>query len=432
MKLAIIAGGKGTRLGLTTIPKPMATVAEKPILEHQILLARQHGITDITILSGHLSECIQEYFQDGSRWGVHITHLVEPAPLGTAGAVKLLKGRVAGRFLVFFGDVFIDMDLDALLAFDAQTDSPATILVHPNNHPYDSDLVEVNERHEVVAFHSKPHPEGFVYHNLVNAGVCLLHSEIFDLIPDDRPSDFGKHIFPAMLQAGKTIRAYASPEYVKDMGTIDRLEKVRQEYASGKVQRLNRKNPQRAIFLDRDGVINREVGNISHPDQFELLPGVAQAVRAINESGYLSIVITNQPVIAKGFCTVTGLAAIHKKMETLLGNDRAYLDSLFYCPHHPEKGFPGELPELKIECDCRKPRPGLLLQAQQKFGICLEDSYFIGDRFADIQAGKNAGVKTVLLETGHAGADAGQYSVQPDRRFPNLFEAVTQLLGEKP
>ena len=190
---------------------------------------------------------------------------------------------------------------------------------------------------------------------------------------------------------------YDSPEYVKDMGTPERYESVCRAFEEGVVHARNLANPQKAVFLDRDGTLNEYVGFLRKPEEFKLLPGVAEAIRKINQSGYLAIVVTNQPVIARGEVTVPQLEEIHNKMETLLGMEGAYVDAIYYCPHHPHKGYEGEVPELKIECECRKPKPGMLLQAAKDFHIDLGSSFMVGDSENDILAGKAAGCRTVLV-----------------------------------
>jgi len=431
MKLAIIAGGKGTRLGLKDIPKPMIDIGGKPLLEYQINLAKKYGITEIFILSGHLSEVIEEYFGNGSRFGVTITHVVEDMPMGTAGAVKQLKGIINDRFMVFYGDTVFDVNLQDMMDFDVLEKSMATVLVHPNDHPYDSDLLDIDGNSRVTAFYPKPHESGRFYKNLVNAALYILDPRIFSYIPDNRPSDFGKDIFPSLLKSGQSIRAYKTAEYIKDMGTPERFEKTKNDILSGKVAWLNRSNKRKAVFLDRDGVINREVGDLRKVEQFELLEGVAESIRKINKSEYLCIVITNQPGLAKGFYSFNTLAQIHNKMDSLLGRNGAFIDGLYYCPHHPEQGFPGEVPELKIECECRKPKPLLFFNAERDFNIDLAKSYFIGDRYIDVQAGKNAGTKTILVKTGFAGSDRNSSSPQPDHYFDSLSEAVDFIMEGK-
>lgn len=430
IKLVIIAGGKGTRLGLKDVPKPMVTIAGKPLLEHQVNLARRYGIDDIYILSGHLSEVIIDYFGNGEKFGVKITHVVEDKPLGTGGAVRQLREIINERFMVFYGDTIMDINLEEFVKFDVKEESIASLLVHPNDHPHDSDLLDTDGDGHVTAFYPKPHDEQAFYKNLVNAALYILSPEIFNFIPEDRATDFGKDIFPEILRQGKSLRAYITAEYIKDMGTPERFVKTENDILSGKVFRLNRSNSRKAVFLDRDGVINHEVGDMRLPDQFELIEDAARAIRKINKSEYLAISITNQPGLAKGFFSFDTLDEIHKKMDTLLGRDGAYLDGIYFCPHHPEKGFSGEIPELKIDCECRKPAPGLIFRAATEFNIDLKNSFFIGDRYTDILAGKNAGVKTVLLKTGHAGADRDKYTVDPDYTFETLYDAVNYILEE--
>lgn len=424
-QLVIIAGGKGTRLGLQDIPKPMVKIGDKPLLEHQIELAKAYGIKDIFILSGHLSHVIEDYFGNGEKWGVNIQHVVEPYPLGTAGSVKLLESKISERFLVFYGDVVMDFDIDSFIEFDAQYDSVGTTLVHPNDHPFDSDLLEVNEDNLVTKVLPKPHEKNEYYQNLVNAAVYIFSPKVFRYIEPGVSQDFGKHILSKIVESGEKLIAYSTPEYIKDMGTADRFKHVSDDLLSGKVARLNKKNSRPAIFLDRDGVINKNMDTNPLAKGFDLLPNVSDAVKLINKSDYLSVVITNQPMIAKGFVTFDEVYATHKKMETLLGDSGAYLNKIYFCPHHPEKGFDGEIPELKIDCDCRKPKPGMLLKAQKDLNIDLENSWIIGDQETDIKAGKNVACKTILIH------NVSNIETSADYIFTNLYDAVSFILGEK-
>lgn len=418
MQLVIIAGGKGTRLGLKDIPKPMVQIAGKPLLEHQIELAKSYGIKEIFILSGHLSNVIEEYFGNGENFRVKIHHVAEPYPLGTAGSVKLLEGKIKERFLVFYGDVVMDFDVQSFIDFDKSYDSIGTTLVHPNDHPYDSDLLEVDENNKVTNVLPKPHKENEYYQNLVNAAVYVFSPKIFDYIEEGVSQDFGKHILSKVVDAGEFLMAYSTPEYIKDMGTADRFEKVCDDFVSGKVARLNKKNPRPAIFLDRDGVINKDMDSKPYAKDFELLDGVADAIHSINKSDYLSVVVTNQPMIAKGFVTFDEVHLTHKKLETLLGEKRAYLNKIYFCPHHPQSGFEGEIPELKIKCDCRKPKPGMLLQAQKDLNIDLKNSWMIGDKDTDMQAGKAVGCRTVLISADNIKTQNADFVCK------NLLEAV--------
>ena len=423
MQLVILAGGKGTRLGLTDIPKPMCPIDGIPLLERQIKLAQSYGIEEIFLLEGHLAQVISDYFGDGTRFGVKIHHIVEEKPLGTAGALSLIKDKLNDRFMVFYGDVVMDFDIQSMQMFDSKTNSLGTLLVHPNNHPYDSDLLEAKDG-KIVAFYPKPHPEGQRYHNLVNAAVYILSPQVFDYIEPMQAQDFGKDIFPKILQDGKVLCAYKSAEYIKDMGTKDRLPKICEDVASGKVQRLNKKNLRPAIFLDRDGVLIKDMDKNPVVENFEMLEGVSNAIKKINQSEYLAIVVTNQPMIAKGFVAFEQVDEVHKQLETALGQEKAYLDDIYFCPHHPEKGFEGEIPELKIDCECRKPKPGMLLKAAQDYHIDLANSWMIGDRESDIKAGKAAGCKTILVGN-IPSSEKADYFCQ------NLSEAVNYILEKQ-
>lgn len=429
MKCVIIAGGKGTRLGFKDIPKPMAPIDGKPLLEHQINLAKTFGLNDIYILSGYLSNAIEAYFGGGSAFGVNITHIVEEVPLGTAGAVKQLENRIRDRFMVFYGDVIFNIDLEPFIKYDEESSSIATIIVHPNDHPYDSDLIEIDAENAVTAFHSKPHDENGYYRNLVNAAVYILSPEIFKTIPAASPSDFGKDIFPALLKAGKKIRAYKTAEYLKDMGTADRLERVENDFVNGRISRFTRTNERPAIFMDRDGTLIKYADLLCSVEDVELFPFTAFSVKRINNSDFLCFLVTNQPVVARNICDISCVNQIHNKIETLLGREHAYLNGIYFCPHHPDKGYPEENPTLKVDCECRKPKLGMIEKAMREYNINMESSWFIGDTTVDVQTGKNAGLKTVLVRTGKGGSDM-KFDVTPDFVFDNLKDAVDYIITE--
>ena len=420
------AGGKGTRLGdmAKAIPKPMVPVAGVPILEHQIRLLKRYGFTDIIIVTGYLAEMIEQHFDDGARFGVHIEYLRETVPLGTTGALKEIEDRLADNFLLLYGDVMLSMDLTKLFAYHKDKRSACTLALHPNDHPYDSDLVEMDRDHRVTAVHPKPHDPARCYRNMVNAAVYAMSREFLKHVEKGVKADFGRDIFPRVA-GHEQMYGYVTAEYIKDVGTPERLAHVTADCASGRIERLNAEHPRRAIFLDRDGVINREVGLLHRAEDFELLPGVAEAVCSINQSDFLAIVITNQPVIARGLCTLDQLEEIHRKMDTLLGREHAKLDALYFCPHHPDKGYPGEIPEYKIACRCRKPGTGMLEQAAADFNIDLHGSCFIGDAARDILCARAAGMIAIGVRTGEGWEKAG---VEPDDAFDSLADAVTFAL----
>ena len=473
MKVVIMAGGKGTRIASvrSDVPKPMIEICGKPILEHQIDNLKACGLTDIILVIGYLGDKIQEYFGDGSKFGVNIEYFVEDHPLGTAGALFYMAGlapdnkcqvpseeclapsakcletrdsqlgtshsqlpTLTSDFLLLCGDVIIDVDFNRFIAFHKEHKAWSSLVAHPNGHPYDSSLLVTEiegpkvaggmpeDTHRVIRWMAKE-DERTYYKNRVNAGIEIISPELLretmaHFVPrhPETPDkiDLDRDVLKPNIPSGR-IYAYDTPEYIKDMGTPDRYYETERDIESGKVHARNLKNKQKAIFLDRDGTINVTTGFLTSADQFTLIEGAAEAIKAINKSGYLAIVVTNQPVIARGECTFEELQCIHDKMETELGKSGAFVDAIYVCPHHTDKGFEGERPEYKCNCDCRKPKPGLLLQAAKDFNIDLSESYMIGDSHRDTEAGDNAGVKqSILIE---------------ENKANGLLDAVKQIVG---
>ena len=412
MKTVIMAGGKGTRISsvASDIPKPMIKIEGKPVLEHEIECLRDQGFTDLIITVSHLGSIIMDYFGNGSRFGVSIQYFNEGTPLGNAGALFKLREQLTDDFLLLNADAIFDVDFIRFVDFHRAHGGLVTLFTHPNNHPYDSGVLIASENGAVEQWLTKEDIRPQWYRNRVNAGLHVINPSVLDMTGIDPGTvgtevegkiikvDLDRQILKPLCGTG-TMFCYDSPEYVKDMGTPDRYEAVCRDFAAGRVKAKNLKQKQKAVFLDRDGTINKYVGFLRDIGDFELLSGVAEAVKLINASGYLAIVVTNQPVIARGEVTVPQLQEIHNKMETLLGAEGAYLDAIYYCPHHPHKGYEGEVPELKIDCDCRKPKPGMLLKAAEEFNIDLSQSWMIGDGENDIKAGKAAGCKTALIGT---------------------------------
>ena len=420
MKVVIMAGGRGTRISelFPDIPKPMIPVCGIPVLEREISSLKEQGFTDIILTVGYKAESIMQHFGDGRKYGVQIEYFVEKEPLGNAGALFRIKDKLTEDFLLLNADAMFNVDFNRFVKFHKAHNGLVTLFTHPNNHPYDSGLIVANKEKKVEQWLTKEDKRPKYYQNRVNAGLHVINPEALDLKVTTDKVDLDRQVLKPLCSSGK-IYCYDSAEYVKDMGTPERYETVCKDFENGTVEARNLKNKQKAIFLDRDGTINKYVGFLRNIEQFELLSGVSEAIRKINQSGYLAVVVTNQPVIARGEVTYTELQEIHNKMETILGKDGAYLDGIYFCPHHPDKGFKGEVKELKINCNCRKPNPGLLLQAASDFNINLEQSWMIGDGKNDIQAGKNAGCKTVLIGDDEFGQDITVYS---------LLEFVNQIV----
>lgn len=423
MKTVIMAGGRGTRISemFPDIPKPLIPIKnqdgiEKPVLEWEIESLASQGFTDLILTVSHMHEKIEDHFGDGSRLGACIEYFIEDQPLGNAGALFKLRDQLTEPFLLLNADAVFDIDFNRFVEFHRNHGGLVTLFTHPNSHPYDSGVLIADESGAVQQWLTKEDVRPQWYQNRVNAGLHVIDPAVLDVSGIDAETigtevngkrikiDLDRQILKPLCGTGKMF-CYDSPEYVKDMGTPERYEAVCRDFVNGVVSAKNLAHPQKAIFLDRDGTINQYVGFLRNIDDFELIPGVAEAIRKINASGYLAVVVTNQPVIARGEVTVPELQLIHNKMETLLGAEGAYLDAIYYCPHHPHKGYEGEIPELKIDCDCRKPKPGMLIRAAEDFNIDLSNSWMIGDGENDIKAGKAARCKTALIGEGEYGQD---------------------------
>lgn len=188
-----------------------------------------------------------------------------------------------------------------------------------------------------------------------------------------------------------------------------------------------------AVFLDRDGVINEEVGYIDSLDKLKIISCAYEAIKLINQSGMQVVIVSNQAGVAKGIFTEDFVQTTHDYLQRILSRQGAYINSIYYCPHHPTEG---EKPYQQV-CECRKPAPGMLLRAAQDLNIDLKRSYMIGDRFRDIEAAKKAGVQGILVKTGYGqgllrddGPDKETPDRQPDYIAADILEAVKWILGQ--
>ena len=430
--VVIQAGGKGTRMSSLTgdkIPKPLLALDGKPMIEWQIEAAKRYGVTKFVLIIGHLGEKIKEYFGDGKSLGVEIEYIEESIPLGSAGALFYLRDYPADKYLLIFGDVIFDINLDMMFKFHEKKGAIISLAAHPNAHPYDSDLLLVDSDDRVTGILGKKEERDSYYSNLVNAGICLFQHDVLDEITEPVKMDWEQEIVQKFIPEGK-VYGYRTSEYIKDAGTPERFKKSSREHRLGLWERKNLQNKQKCVFLDRDGTINNLVGLVDNPDKLTLYDMTDRAIRILNSSGMLVILVTNQPVVARGMCSEEDVRQIHRKLETLLGQGGAYLDDIAFCPHHPDKGYPEENPIYKIDCDCRKPKTGMITAMADKYNIDLAGSYIIGDTTSDIKTGINSGLHTILLKTGEAGKD-GKYDVQPEAIVDNLLEAVYLIIRKE-
>jgi mannose-1-phosphate guanylyltransferase / phosphomannomutase len=435
LKAVIVAGGKGSRARSMTgddLPKALLPIAGKPVIFRQLDLLKRYGIREVAVMAGYLADILRDGISGyAEENGIKLTFFNEKKPLGSAGCFVPAQDFLSGDdFLVLYCDMMVEMNLPRLVHFHQKSNAVATVVAHPNDHPHESDLLELDADGRILTILPRKIRQSGYYRNNVPASVYCFSPEIFNYIETDSKQDFTNDILPRAIAVGAPIYAYITPEYLKDTGTVKRFRMIENDLEDGLVEKMNYSVRRPAVFFDRDGVLNREIPGrgILKPDDLELLPKAEQAVELVNRAGLLSVVVTNQPQVAKGFTSMEDLGRIHAKLETLLGYEHALLDRIYFCPHHPETGFDGEIPELKIKCECRKPKPGLILQAAEELPIDLKNSCLIGDTWRDMGAAHAAGIQAYGVETGYGCKNcADEYT--PDKIFPDVLAAVKYFLN---
>lgn len=424
----IIAGGKGTRLKkyLNNIPKPMVEIDGLPLIHRQINQIIKYGYTKVSVLVSYKSEIIKDYLSRHIAKDISVEFYEDKEPLGTAGSLLKIVDRLSEQILVLYGDTLFDIDIKKFENFHSNNKtSVGSIFLHPNSHPYDSDLVSLNEKNIIDKFYNYPHKKNIWLPNLVNAAMYILNKEKLLQFKDFKtPCDFAKDFFPFLLEKNHILSGYVSPEYIKDVGTPDRIEKAIEDIKNQIPTKSNLINKQKAIFLDRDGVINYlRHDHVKNDSELKIFDYTALAIRLFNINNFKVILVTNQPVISRGECTLKELKNIHNKLETIIGEEKAFIDKIYFCPHHPDSGYPGEIKSLKIKCLCRKPNTKLIEDAIRDFNIDIKQSWYIGDSTTDLLTATKMKIKHVMLSSGSGGLD-GKYSVQNQYNSDNLLTAA--------
>lgn len=428
MKALLIAEGKSTLKGSTkeNLDLAMLKIGGIPILQHHIELLKKHKITELFILTDQSKNEIIKYFGNGNNFGVYIGYVENNFPSEISKDIELPRGFYENELLIINNGLMINMELTRLIDFHKKKHSEYTLVVHPSTELCNYSLIELDEENKITRYIAKSDRKDLYFQNLIFAGVSLLSAKAVRLLFEKRGVNFDEE-YVSMLCSKLNAYGYNTSEYLLEIQSKENLREAEQDYQTGKLARRNFEYKQKAVFLDRDGVINEETGYISKPQEMKLYDFTAAAIRKANASGYLTIAITNQSSIARGYITLNELKVIHNKMETDLAKENAYLDSIYYCPHHPERSIPGEQTEFNADCLCRKPKPGMLLDAAYKFNIDLSSSFVVGDSERDILAGKNAGCTTMGVMTGYGLRNT---SIFPDFLFSHLSEAIDFIVDD--
>ena len=422
----ILAGGKGTRMGenSSSLPKYLSSIGNETLLDRQIRLFRKHGFNEITILVNDRKDRVTSHLHDLHK-DIKISYVSDSEFTGTGGAVLGALQRTEDNFIVSYADTLFNLDMSRLMEFHEQKKSDYTSVVHPNSHPWDSDRVVLEKDGRIRKLFRKSEFWSEEIGNLCLAGMVLISRKFLQEMVDDfsannrRNTDFVvDYMTPKNLQY-KNFFGYHTSEYIKDAGTPDRLKDARDDLV---VNFALNGFPRPVVFLDRDGTIIHHKDLLTDPEEVELLPGVENFIKSLNKLGILIIVVTNQSVLARGLCSEERLLQINRKMEGLLAKKEAFLDATYFCPHHPDSGFMGEVPELKVVCECRKPKLGLLKQAQREHDIDVDKSFYVGDTDTDALTAQGFGAKFFQIRS------ENKSSSQIEREFQTIEASIKELL----
>ena len=381
----ILSGGLGTRLKEKTknTPKPMLTVGERPFLEYIIWNLKRHGITTIILSVGYLSEQIIKYFDDGSRFRVTIDYVVEKEPAGTGGALLLAKNKLDDIFFMLNGDTLFDINyLDLALQTVNELSSVGVALRYTENVER---YGKVNlEGDKIIDFNEKV---GHGY-GLINSGVYVFDKKLLAKQHILIPSSLEKDLLPSLAKEGH-LKGIVYHGFFIDIG-------LKHSFLEANISVPHwQKKP--TVFLDRDGILNIDYGYVYRPSDFDWVDGAIETIKRFNDIGYLVIVITNQAGIARGYYSEEDFYILNEWMNEELRRVGAHIDAVYYCPHHPTEGYS----PYRMECNCRKPAPGLIKQALEEWPIDKNNSVLIGDQEKDMQAAHSAGIKGMLFKGGN-------------------------------
>ena len=433
VQVVVLMGGLGTRLKEYTRerPKSLVDVNGKPFFDYSLKLLTDAGFREFLFLIGYRAEMIEEYYGDGTSRGISIKYCYDGEELlGTGGAVRRAYKLLKDDFLLIYGDSFMDIDYEETVYRyfkGKESGERALMTVLKNNDMFDKSNVVMEDGRIVLYDKHDPVPEM----NCIDYGVGMYDKTLFDRYEEGVGFDIAD-IQSRLSKEGK-LTAHEVTKRFYEIGSPGALK----EFSEYVISRFDKARP--AVFLDRDGVINEIVFNedaeqMDSPlkvSQFRLLPKVAEAIRLMKKKGYYVFVVTNQPAAAKGKTGLTDLYDINTHFINLLKKEGAEPDDVFMCVHYPRKLPMSKENFLIRECDCRKPKPGLINKALKKYNIDLSRSYMAGDSFTDVQAGIAANVRTIFIGDYKCDACRKLCGARPDMICEDILDAAMSLHEEK-
>jgi D-glycero-D-manno-heptose 1,7-bisphosphate phosphatase len=370
-QVVILAGGRGERLRPLTDarPKPMIEFHGKPFLQYLIEMVRESGFSRCLLLLGYMPEAIQAFFGDGRRFGIEIDYAVSAPEDDTGRRLKLAESRIDPVFLLMYCDNYWPLRFDEMWRQFTASGAPALVTVYRNRDRYTRDNLRVDSDGTVALYDRSRTAENL---SGVEIGFLILKRSVLARL-SDRNESFEAVVYPQLV-AQRQLQAYQTDHRYYSVGSPERLSATDQFLA---------RHP--AVILDRDGVLNRRPSKAEYVcswKDWKWLDGARESLRLFKEAGYRTIVVSNQAGIARGSMTLKDLEDIHERMKEEAREAGGAIDAVYYCPHGWDEG-----------CECRKPKPGLLFQAQRDFSLDLTRVFYVGDDERDEQAARAAGCR---------------------------------------
>jgi histidinol-phosphate phosphatase family protein len=432
MQVVVLLGGLGTRLKDITVntPKPMVDIHGQPFFYYQMELMKWYGLRKFLFCVGYKGSMVEEYFGDGSKFGVSIEYSYDGDKLlGTGGAVRKALNLLDEDFIIIYGDSYMDIDYqEAIYRYEelkAKKGIRGLMTVFKNKNSYDKSNVVFKEN-TLICYDKRNTTDDMEY---IDYGVSILNRSVIEEIPMGEVTDLAD-IFTKMVN-DKLMEGLKVRNRFYEIGTPASLNEFR-DYIH---ERLF--TPKPVIFLDRDGTLNEIVFNdetesLDSPleeGQLKLIPGSVEALKTFREMGYSLIVVTNQPAAAKGKVPLGKLYDVNNRLRDIMTENDIHIDEILMCAHFPKEQVNVKDKFLIKECSCRKPKPGLLEKAMEKFCVDKDRSYMVGDSYVDVLAGAAVHLKTVFL--GKYKCDACQLlgESKPDFIVKNLRGFAEILKG---
>lgn len=380
----VLIGGLGSRLGAITAetPKPLLDVGGRPFLDYLLWNLKRLGFRRVLLLAGHRAERVADYVGNVTHDpNFLIEYVVESEPRGTAGALAFAADRLDARFALMNGDTLFDFNLlDLAVSVAAAPDALVHMALRRADDASRFGVVDVEDG-RVTGFRDRGDASG----GLINGGVYFISRDILGRLPES--GSLEQEVLPILAGEGLVYGREQSGFFI-DIGIPSSLAEAQISVPA------SQRRP--AIFLDRDGVLNEDLGYVGEIERFRWVDGAAKTIKAFNDNGWFVFVVTNQAGIARGLYGLEDLSRLHDYMQKELRSLGAHVDDFRFCPHHID----GIVSEFATQCECRKPKPGMLLDLMAQWPVQIEQSWIIGDKLSDIVAGKAAGLPNGLLFNG--------------------------------